>query len=120
MFIGILFIILLISVFFNVIFVKSIQKKNHIIAQKNATIERASQNMKHLVDYQDIIQNIEKDHKEVYNQIKEASTDEEVNNIIRNLIDINNKHVQNDWKRVYYIQICSPSFSETWGVSVTG
>ncbi len=86
---------LIISVFVNILMIKKISKQSGIIARQNESIEHATQNMKHLVDYQDIIQNIEKDHKEVYNQIKEASTDEEVNNIIRNLIDINNKHVQN-------------------------
>lgn len=93
MFIGILFVILLISVILNIIFVKLNQKKNHIIAQKDAAIDKASQNMKILTDHQDIIQNIQKDHKEVYNKIKEASTDEEVIDILHNLIDINNKHV---------------------------
>ena len=84
---------LVISVLTNVFVIKKNRKQQGIIARQNEAIEHATQNMKHLVDYQDIIQNIEKDHKEVYNQIKEASTDEEVNNIIRNLIDINNKHV---------------------------
>jgi len=90
--------IVLFSISLLVIFllIKNNEKKNNIIQRQNEVIEKASQNIKHLVDYQDIIQNIEKDHKEVYNQIKEASTDEEVNNIIRNLIDINNKHVHND------------------------
>jgi len=89
----VLFIISLLVIF---LLIKNDQNKNGIIQRQNEAIEKASQNIKHLVDYQDIIQNIEKDHKEVYNQIKEASTDEEVNNIIRNLIDIINKHVHND------------------------
>lgn len=87
---------LLISVVMNIFAFRKINKQQGIIYRQNEAIEKASQNMKHLVDYNDVIQNIEKDHKEVYNQIKEASTDEEVNNIIRNLIDINNKHVHDN------------------------
>lgn len=89
----ILILIILISIGCNILFANTLKKKNQIIAQKDIAIENASQNMKHLVDYQDVITNIQKDHQEVYNQIKEAKTDEEVNNIIRHIVDVNNKHV---------------------------
>jgi len=86
-------VLLLVSLGINYLLIKANQKKDKIIEQKDFAIENASQNMKHLIDYQDIIDNIKKDHHEVYNQIKEAKTDEEVVDIIHNIIDINNKHV---------------------------
>lgn len=89
----ILIFIILISVVINVFTLKKINKQKGIINRQNEMIDRASQNIKHLIDYQDIIQNIKKNHSEVYNKIKEAKTDEEVNNIIHNLVNINNKHV---------------------------
>lgn len=92
----IIFIVLfLISLGVNYLLFKSNQKKSEIIKQKDFAIDKASQNMKHLIDYQDIIENIKKDHQEVYNQIKEAKTDEQVNDIIRHIVDVNNKHVSN-------------------------
>lgn len=86
-------VLLLVSLGVNYLLIKTNQKKDKIIEQKDFAIASASQNMKHLIDYQDIIDNIKKDHHEVYNQIKEAKTDEEVVDIIHNIIDINNKHV---------------------------
>ena len=95
--ITIIFVVLfLIACLVNFLLFKNIKNKIGILERQNVAIEKASQNMKHLVNYSDIISNIEKDHKEIYIQIKEAKTDEEVNNIIRNVIDINNKHVHND------------------------
>lgn len=88
-------VLLLLSLAVNYFLIKSNQKKNELIKQKDYAIDKASQNMKHLIDYQDIIENIKKDHQEVYKQIKEAKTDAEVNDIIRHIVDVNNKHVSN-------------------------
>jgi len=86
----------LLSLLANYFLLKTLKNKNGIIENKNKAIESASQNMKHLVDHQDILQNITENHQYVYKQIKEARTDEEVNSIIHDLIDINNKHVHDD------------------------
>jgi len=84
------------SLLVNYFLFKSTKKKVGIIERQNEAIEKASQNMKHLVDYNDVIKNISKNHQEVYTKIKEAKTDEEVNDIIHNLITINNSHVHDD------------------------
>jgi len=92
----ILIALFILSLLVNYFLLKSTKKKNGIIERQNEAIEKASQNMKHLVDYNDVVQNISKNHQEVYTKIKEAKTDEEVNDIIHNLITINNSHVHDD------------------------
>lgn len=93
----IIFIILFfISLGINYLQFKFNEKKDRIIEIKDKFIQQALENVNHISAYNESIKNIKKNHKEISKQIREANTDEEINNIICNIIDNNNKHMHND------------------------
>lgn len=77
-----------------------INDKNIILKRKDIIIENASQNLKALTDHQRVIQNIRQNHDEVITRIEKVKkgNDEEINNIMRDLINANNRSVSDSRK----------------------
>ncbi|MEJ2248052.1 MAG: hypothetical protein P8Y70_00145 [Candidatus Lokiarchaeota archaeon] len=96
MIITILLIIGVGSILMNILLIQQIRVKNEIINRKNTLIDKYKRNANLLVKYQDNIETIQEEHAEISNQIKEATTDEEVENIIATIIVNNNQHLHND------------------------
>jgi len=74
-----------------------IKKLADEIAQKDYAIERAAQNLKVLTDHQRLIGKIRTDHKSFIDRIGKVKEDddEEINNILRDIVTLNNLSVSN-------------------------
>jgi len=75
---------------------KVIKRKNKEINNLKETVKMKEKNLTILKDYQNAKDEIIKDNYHVKQKIKEAQTDEEINNVIDSIIDANNKRLQND------------------------
>jgi len=84
--------LILIKLMFN-----KISKLKNEIAQKNYAIEKAAQNLKVLTDHQRLIQKIRTNHYGFIERIGKVKEDdsEEINNILRDIVTINNLSVSN-------------------------
>lgn len=79
-----------ISILINVFQFNSNKKLKSIAEEQNREIERCNKNVDLIIKYQKIISEIRNKESKIHNQIKEARTDEEVNDIIRNILNDNN------------------------------
>ena len=74
-----------------------ISKLKNEIASKDFAIERAAQNLKALTDYERLIQKIRTNHFGFIKRIGKVkeNDDEEINNILRDIVTLNNVRVSN-------------------------
>ena len=79
-----------ISILINVFQFRKNQRLLEIARRDTEIIKKSKENLERLAEYQKIISYIQNKESEIHNKIKEASTDEEVNNIIRNILNDNN------------------------------
>ena len=85
--------ICIIVIYFNFKALKKEKKKSKDLEEKNRVIRR---NLAILKDNSTAIHEIKQQKTKIDMKIKEAKTDEEVNNVLCDILDFNNSRVQDD------------------------